>query len=248
MGLPENIKSKYLLRFDELIVEGEIIHKDIKTTHKRYERMFSGEDGSNVERTIYHIDWPRFVKWRTSVSTLLYNVIPTANVHYEAVSSFPKLSNEKDHLEYGISLLKAIKEDFKNGMLESLAVQWEAANLAEYMTQAEQLLGEGILNKFDHIPAAVLAGAVLEKALRGLCQKCNPPIPSVNDMNEPLRLNSLIDALKKTDTFNELTAKQLRAWADIRNNAAHGDFDKFKRSDVDLMLKGINSFLANHVK
>jgi hypothetical protein len=45
-----------------------------------------------------------------------------------------------------------------------------------------------------------------------------------------------------------LVAKQLRAWTDIRNNAAHGDFDKFKRCDVDLMLTGINSFLANYVK
>jgi hypothetical protein len=65
-------------------------------------------------------------------------------------------------------------------------------------------LGEGIPGKFDHIPAAVLAGAVLEKALRGLCQKCNPPIPIFKNTNEPLQLNALIDALKRADMFNEL--------------------------------------------
>jgi hypothetical protein len=247
MSLPENLKSKYLHRFDELIVEGEKLHRAIKATSKTYRNAYNIY-GDNTVVTTHDIDWPQFVKWRTNVSTLLCNIVPKTNVHYEAVSEFPKLRNEKGYLEYGISLLKAIKEDFKNGMLESLASQWEAANLAEYMTQAEQLLGEGIPDKFDHIPAAVLAGAILEKTLRGLCQKCNPPIPTFSDKNEPLRLGYLIDALKKTDIFNELTAKQLRAWADIRNNAAHGDFDKFKRCDVDLMLKGINSFLANHVK
>src|SRR4030042_4510132 len=125
MGLPEILKSKYLLRFDELITEGEKIHKDIKVTSTRH------KDWDGVSKIInhYHVDWSRFVGWRTSVSTLLYNVIPTANVHYKAVSRFPELSNEEDHLEYGISLLKAIKEDFKNGMFESLASQWEAANL-----------------------------------------------------------------------------------------------------------------------
>jgi hypothetical protein len=247
MGLPENLKSKYQHRFDELIAEGEGIHKDIRTEHKTLRHAFHDDD-SNVVRTTHYIDWPRFVEWRTKVSTLLYNVVPKSNVHYEAVNKFPMLSNEKDHLEYGISLLKAIKEDFENGMFESIADQLEAAILADYMTQAEQLLGESIAGKFDHIPAAVLAGAVLEKALRGLCQKCNPPVPIINDKNEPMRLNSLIDELKKANVFNELIAKQLRAWADIRNNAAHGDFDKFKRSDVDLMLKGINSFLSNYVK
>jgi hypothetical protein len=246
MSLPEKLKSKYVQRFDELIAEGEKIHKDIRTTSKTYRNVFNSY-GDNKEVTTHHIDWQRFVKWRTNVSTLLCNVIPKANVHYEAISEFPKLSNKKDRLEYGISLLKAVKEDFENGMLESIADQLECANLAEYMTQAEHLLGEGIPGKFDHIPAAVLAGAVLEKTLRGLCQNCSPPIPVFDNKNNPRRLNSLIDELKKSNVFNELMAKQLRAWSDIRNNAAHGDFDKFKRCDVDLMLAGINSFLVNYV-
>ncbi|MGA2915879.1 MAG: DUF4145 domain-containing protein [Sedimentisphaerales bacterium] len=246
MSLPENLKSKYLLRFDELIAEGEKIHRDIKTTSKTYPNVFNSYR-NNKEVTTHHIDWPRFVEWRTKVSTLLCNVVPNTNVQYKAANTFQELESRKDHLEYGISFLKAVKEDFKIGMLESLASQWEAANLAEYMTQAEQLLGEGF-PEFDHIPAAVLAGAVLEKALRGLCQKCNPPVPIIDDKKKPRRLNTLIDELKKADVYNESVAKQLRAWADIRNHAAHGEFDKFKRNDVDVMLKAINSFLANYVK
>jgi hypothetical protein len=245
MSLPARLKSKYLLRFDELIAEGENIHKDIRPEHTYSGKSFI--DYSDIITTTHPVDWQRYIEWRTKVSSLLCNIVSKDNVHYQTIIGFSKINNTKEHLEYGLSLLKGIKEDFKNGMLESIASQWEAANLAEYMTQAEQLLGEGISGKFDHIPAAVLAGAVLEKALRGLCQKCNPPIPILNNANEPLQLNGLIDALKKADIFNELTAKQLRAWADIRNKAAHGEFDKFKKNDVDLMLKGVGSFLANYL-
>ncbi len=54
------------------------------------------------------------------------------------------------------------------------------------MGQAEQLLDEGQSGKYDHVPAAVLSGAVLEKALRTLCGKQVPPIATVNSKGEPL--------------------------------------------------------------
>jgi hypothetical protein len=128
-----------------------------------------------------------------------------------------------------------------------VASQIEAAIAADYMGQAEQLLSEGQSGKFDHVPAAVLAGAVLEKALRTLCGQQLPSIPVVTSKGEPKTLNPLIDDLKKAGVFNELRAKQLRAWADIRNKAAHGEFDQFHKADVEQMIKGISNFLADYL-
>jgi hypothetical protein len=62
-----------------------------------------------------------------------------------------------------------------------------------------------------------------------------------------LTLNPLIDELRKVEVFNELKAKDLRAWTDIRNAAAHGKFDEFHRSDVERMIKGVADFLAMYV-
>ena len=115
------------------------------------------------------------------------------------------------------------------------------------MGQAEGLLNEGQPGKFDHVPAAVLTGAVLEKALRKLCDDQQPPIPTVDAKGDPKTLNPLIDDLKKANVFNELKAKQLRAWADIRNKAAHGEFDQFKRTDVEQMMGGVKNFLADYL-
>ena len=61
-------------------------------------------------------------------------------------------------------------------------------------------------------------------------------------------LNPLIDDLKKGGLLNEAKAKQLRAWAAIRNHAAHGEFDQFSRKDVEQMIQSIKSFLADYVK
>ena len=146
-----------------------------------------------------------------------------------------------------ISRLKGFKDDFQKGFLGDLGLEIETAIAADYMGRAEQLLAEGQSGQYDHVPAAVLAGAVLEKSLRTLCDKQSPSIPTVHNNGKPLTLAPLIEALKKNNVFNELTAKQLRAWADIRNSAAHGNFDEFNRSQVDLMIQGINNFLALHM-
>ena len=107
----ENLKSKYLQRFDELIAQGEDIYKGIKTEHKTIPNSYWAENGSNVVKTTHYINWPIFVEWRTKAATLLSNVVPITNVHYETVHKFfPEIKNKKDHLEYGIALLKAIKE------------------------------------------------------------------------------------------------------------------------------------------
>lgn len=97
----------------------------------------------------------------------------------------------------------------------------------------------------DHIPAAVLVGATLEQALRTLCGRNGISVQKSN--GEFKTLNPLIDDLKVAGIFNELKAKQLRSWADIRNAAAHGRFTDFSRNDVSSMISGVNQFLADYL-
>lgn len=97
------------------------------------------------------------------------------------------------------------------------------------------------------MPAAVLCGAVLEDALRRLCQKQSPPIDILKPGGDKKTLEPLIQELQRANVFNKLVADQLRAWAKIRNYAAHGEFHEFGRGDVDLMLPGVRQFLAAHM-
>ena len=136
----------------------------------------------------------------------------------------------------------------EKGFLDDFLQKVEAEVAADYMGQAEGLLKEGQTGAFDHVQAAVLSGAVLEKALRTLCDRQQPQISITNANGENKTLNPLIDDLKKAGAFNELKAKQLRAWADIRNKAAHGEFNQFTKADVEQMLAGIANFLADYLQ
>jgi len=246
MTLPPSVLNKYLDRFDELIQEGERIYKvlkDIPTVHFRT----SGEVIRPLTKQEIE-DKQKLEGWNLNYVSLLDQIIPPRSVHRKLLDEKGIVPREDhDILNTRISRLKGLKDDFQKGFLGDLGLEIEAAIAADYMGQAEQLLAEGQSGKYDHVPAAVLAGAVLEKSLRTLCDKQSPSISTVNDKGKPLTLTPLIEALKKNNVFNELTAKQLRAWADIRNSAAHGQFDEFNRSHVDQMIQGINNFLATHM-
>ncbi|MEG4046542.1 DUF4145 domain-containing protein [Microcoleus sp. Pol17_C1] len=246
MTLPPSVFNKYLARFDELIQEGERIYKVIKYISNGY---FSVPGGVTRPLTQQEIeDRQKLEVWHLNYLSLLDQIIPPRSVHRKLLEETVSLSYPPDHLNTRISHLKGLKDDFQKGYLGDLGLEIEAAIAADYMSQAEQLLAEGQSGQYDDVPAAVLAGAVLEKSLRTLCDKQSPSIPTVNNNNgKPLTLTPLIDVLKKNNLFNELTAKQLRAWADIRNSAAHGNFDEFNRSQVYLMIQGINNFLATHM-
>lgn len=242
--LPPKTKQKYLNRICELIEKGQQIPISHKTIPGRPNRI-TGDVGPSTHLAI--VGWPQFVEWRTNCVTLIDNIIPANSIHRSTVDYFRTLANKPDTLEFGISFLKSIQNDFENEFLGNLYVAIEAELSADYLGQAESLLKEGTSGKYEHIPAAVLAGAVLEKNLKTLCQQQSPPIDIVNDKGKPLMSNALIDNLKKSSVFNEVQAKQLRAWVDIRNSAANGDFENFTKDQVENMLNGIQNFISNYL-
>ncbi|GFE69000.1 DUF4145 domain-containing protein [Chroococcus sp. FPU101] len=247
--LPQNLRGKYLSRFDELITKGEEIAQDVEIIPaKYYQKPFTYGYDSLVEiPETKKINYQNFLQWKLNCRSLLEQILPLKSVHRKILDDSDTSWSIESELYNLMSILKALKEDFEKGYLDDLEIKIEAEMASDYMGQAEQLLAEGQTGKYDHVPAAVLAGAVLEKELRTLCSKQAHPISTVNSKGEKLTLNPLIDELKKAGVFNELKAKQLRAWADIRNKAAHGEFDQFNRSDVEVMIKGINEFLANYL-
>jgi uncharacterized protein YutE (UPF0331/DUF86 family) len=249
MYLPPRLFDKYLNRFDELIIKGEEIQRNTRIERGDYypspfPQYIGGEPGSRTPDK-FIIDEDAFRQWNINIDSLLDQILPSNSIHKGKINE--GYYDQKFKLESRISILKAIKEDFKQGFLGDLTVKIESEIVADYMEQAEQLLIESTPGEYDHIPAAVLSGAVLEKALKTLCHKQNPPIPIIKKNGVPLTLHPLIEELKKADIFNELKATQLRAWAAIRNKAAHGDFEEFNRSDVENMINSIKGFLTEYM-
>ena len=122
-------------------------------------------------------------------------------------------------------------------MLFDLRRLISAELLGNLLEQAEFLVTEGY-----HVPAASLAGAVLEDTLRKLCDKHGITYP------KKTKIDSLNSELAKRGIYTQLTQKQITAWADVRNNADHGHFDKFTAPDVAEMVKWVRRFAEEQMR
>ena len=227
MPLPPEMRKKYLARFDQLVAEGEAFLTKTATHGLLHDGRTAG--------------------WKANFASLLSQVLPPKSCHRWLVAEMMTQTITVDWFRRHVTILRALRDDFAGDFLGDLGSQIEAEVASDYMGQAERLLTEGQAGRYDHVPAAVLAGAVLEKAFRTLCGKQASPIATTDGKGRPLMMNGLIDALKKGGAFNEARAKQLRAWAAVRNHAAHGEFDEFSRSDVEQMVQGVSAFLASRL-
>lgn len=245
MPLPPKVDSLIRARFEELLIESEQLVRDMVSA-EHSERQSLRASNIFVAGDIAVLT-ERYYSYRTRFLSLL-QLLSFGNQSLTAMQAeVIDLKNVDENAKKLRGYLLALKSDYEAGILENLSHLIEANVTADYLGQAEQLLKEGQPGKYDHVPAAVLTGAILEDALHRLCQRQNPPLPLINARGEPKTLNPLIDDLKKANVFNELKAKQLRSWADIRNAAAHGEFEKFNRQDVEQMLMGVQNFLADHL-
>jgi len=84
-----------------------------------------------------------------------------------------------------------------------------------------------------HIPAASIAGAVLEDSLRRLHLK------RIGPWQGDSGITKLNDGLRKADVYSQSVWRQTQVWGDIRNDADHGHFEKVNADHVRLMAQGI---------
>ena len=83
----------------------------------------------------------------------------------------------------------------------------------------------------------MVAGCVLEDCLRRLCGKHELALPA-----RP-KLDSMNADLARAGVYNKLTQKRITAIADIRKNAAHGNWDQFDQADVKDMIDWVANFV-----
>lgn len=247
MYLPDRLKADYTKRIDELITEGRQVLKSFKKEVEWKPLAFGVSEKSIRQRTVTTFDREAFSAWKSKCVNLADHLLPAGSGLSEYLQ-FTKMGISEADVEFAIGHLKGLLDVLTKDLLTDVGMKIEAEIASDYMGQAEGLLGEGIKGHYDHIPAAVLSAAVLEKALKTLCPQQSPPISLVDGKGKHKMLNGFIEDLKKAGVYNETKAKQLRAWADIRNNAAHGEFDKFEKTDVEAMVKGISVFLADYLR
>lgn len=223
------MSQKIFERFEELIKEAKLIAENKKSkTSKR----------SNLVRTQEYFDEPvnqLYLTWKVKAENLLRFSCGEDSVHYQA------FLREKENglyyptrLENSLPVVLAAYDDLKSGFLVSFKRIVQAEVFDSELEQAKSLLDSGYKNA-----AAVIAGTVLETVIKELCLNNGIAL-------DRKKLTHLNDDLAKASVYNKLQQKQITALADIRNNAAHGDYDQFTKEDVERMIDDIERFLLNH--
>lgn len=133
-------------------------------------------------------------------------------------------------------ILGAIKIEYQNNYLKTVEEIIHADLFADFLEMADHLLQENYKDA-----AAVIGGGVLEEHLRKLCQKNNIPI-QLNGKNK--KLDTMNSELKSAGSYDSLIQKSITAWADLRNNAAHGHYSTYDKNQVALMISGVRDFIV----
>ena len=171
-----------------------------------------------------------------------------SNSHYFAmfktainVSQFNSMhSNHFRHVSDVAGMLKAVDSDIESGMLSNFKNLAQAEVFADFLDMAEHLLNVGYKDA-----SAVIIGAVLEDSLRKIAEASG--ISVTNQNGKAFTIDPLNIEVSKQGIYGPLVQKQVTSWANLRNDAAHGHFNKYDESQVKHMLLFVQKFCADYL-
>ncbi|WP_329138149.1 hypothetical protein [Streptomyces sp. NBC_00670] len=148
-----------------------------------------------------------------------------------------KRTRYKIHDVYSIAL--GLRDDLKAGWTESVIELVHADTHSDYLEMSDTLLGSGYKDA-----AAVIVGTALEVHIRALCVKHGVDIELAD--GAPKKANTMNADLKKADVYATLQEKQVTAWMDLRNQAAHGNYEKYDITEVRALANGVRDFMLKY--
>jgi hypothetical protein len=180
-----------------------------------------------------------------ALMTLLQSCIdryaPRPGYSKRAFSTLGKTPGDTQWVPTLAGVVAALRDDYANDRLKTFREMVASDVFSDFLEQAEYLFGEG-----HKEPAAVLAGGVLEQHIRKLCDKKGIPTTTPDPKTGkavPIKLERLNSELARATVYGKNDQKQVTAWADIRNDAAHGKHEAYTADQVKNMLNGIRGFM-----
>ena len=217
---------------EELVSTGEKLVADASISdsglgHKRVQELASiTARGGQLIARLYGSDSHYFQTFKTATQVQDFNSMHSEYYH---------------HVADVVGIFKAVKHDIESGMLTNFRSLIQAEVFADFLDMAEHLHMESYKDA-----AAVLLGAVLEDSLRKVADATG--VSTLNSKGKPLTIDPLNIELAKKGAYNALVQKQITSWANLRNDAAHGHFDKYDSAQVQQMLLFVQKFCADHLK
>ena len=225
-GMVDKVISE---RFEHLLAKADKLKGTVR-------RVMQGDSADDLLRD----------QWITQCMTLLESILPEGHPY---IIGFQKAFSdwtifESSSIDRGKGVLLAAREDFENGYLWTIKERVHSEVFDDYLEMASYLIkDEGLKD-----PAAVIVGSTLEEHLRKLCQKhgISTTVTRGNGSTAPKKASAMNLELRTQGVYNQPEWRQIDAWLDIRNDAAHGHYDNYKAQQVEQMIDGIGGFMARN--
>lgn len=191
---------------------------------------------------ITFVDSGLFATFRSASLSFLKNVYGDSHPYY---TDFINRCRESRHSQVitGKGILISVKHEIDNGWLFTLKSLITSEIFSDFLEMAKYLLEE----KYKD-PAAVMIGSVLEEHLRQLCIKNLIPIELLKDNKPQAKKADLLNSdLARKNVYNKLEQKNITAWLDLRNKAAHGKYSEYSHQQVEIMYLGVLDFISRNI-
>jgi hypothetical protein len=140
------------------------------------------------------------------------------------------------------SILESVRDAIESGYLETASSIIHASLFADFLDMSQHLLDEGYKDA-----AAVIAGSSLESHLKQLCSKQGIDITLATSAGiSPKKADRLNADLAGAKVYSVLDQKNVTAWLDLRNKAAHGQYEKYVAGQVGLLISGVREFISRN--
>ena len=148
-----------------------------------------------------------------------------------------------EHITSIAGIAGALLTDLKSGYIQSLIEIIHGSVFGDFLEMAQHLQDSGYKDA-----AAVIAGSTLESHLRELCSKAglSTEHAKTDGSITPKKADAMNAELASQNIYSKLDQKNVMAWLDLRNKAAHGKYRDYTADQSGLMIAGIRDFLTRH--
>jgi hypothetical protein len=180
----------------------------------------------------YKVPSDMYKEWATNVLNLLHRTFGESSIHYKNFAEhYTKFEGWVSNFNDSYGIFRAAREDYEGGYLFNIRTLAKAEVLSDAISQAKELLAFGYKD-----PACILARVSLESALKDLASRYGVSEGKLDRMNADLT---------KAGAYNMAKQKQITAWAEIGNKAAHGEWTHYTEQDATAMVSGVEALVAD---
>jgi hypothetical protein len=203
------------------------------------EQVRANTSQSNRGDTAYRASEVDAVEMQTRLLAALRRVAPVGSAYAEQAARINDHGGHAGYVVLGLAgVLSAVRADYESGYMQRVEALINADVFGDFLEMADELLSKDYKD-----PAAVIVGSVLEEHLRKLAGNAGLEVEADG---RPRKADTLNADLRKADVYNNLEQKSVTAWLDLRNKAAHGQYDEYDKAQVEALLRDVRAFMLRH--